>query len=319
MRTLYIVGNGFDIAHGINTPYADFRKFLEVNAPDFLADFESMYDIIPLDPDDWRYTEERQKNWDKWVQKILWRNFEDSIGLPDVDSMYSEAEAQVDGMPERGVKDTLDYFWKERYKFSENLQTYVLQWIQSIDISGVTCKKKCLENDNEDFFLSFNYTETLEKIYGVRKVLHIHGGIPTCTSELPIMGHGNQFLIEDNLRKAKQYLAEGIEWSASIHEAIAQYAQSIYKDTDKIIQDHDEFFSSLDSIDQIICIGISFGDVDIPYLERIEKSIRKDVKWLVYYYDKDGKERLKNVFGITGISRRYETYFIPSTSFWDQE
>ena len=28
LQTLYIFGNGFDIAHGIRTPYAAFREFL---------------------------------------------------------------------------------------------------------------------------------------------------------------------------------------------------------------------------------------------------------------------------------------------------
>ena len=31
MQTLYIFGNGFDIAHGIRTPYAAFREFLKEN------------------------------------------------------------------------------------------------------------------------------------------------------------------------------------------------------------------------------------------------------------------------------------------------
>ena len=61
MKTLYIIGNGFDIAHGIHTPYAAFRDFLEKNYPNFLSDFEFIYDIVPLDSSDWRYTEEAQK------------------------------------------------------------------------------------------------------------------------------------------------------------------------------------------------------------------------------------------------------------------
>ena len=48
MQTLYIFGNGFDIAHGIRTPYAAFREFLKENHESFLTTFESMYDIRPL-------------------------------------------------------------------------------------------------------------------------------------------------------------------------------------------------------------------------------------------------------------------------------
>lgn len=49
LQTLYIFGNGFDIAHGIKTLYAAFREFLKENHESFLTTFESMYNIQPLD------------------------------------------------------------------------------------------------------------------------------------------------------------------------------------------------------------------------------------------------------------------------------
>ncbi len=41
MKTLYLVGNGFDIQHGIRTPYSEFRSFLETHHESFLTDFIS--------------------------------------------------------------------------------------------------------------------------------------------------------------------------------------------------------------------------------------------------------------------------------------
>ena len=60
MQTLYIFGNGFDIAHGIRTPYAAFREFLKENHESFLTTFESMYNIQPLDDTEPWYTKEAQ-------------------------------------------------------------------------------------------------------------------------------------------------------------------------------------------------------------------------------------------------------------------
>ena len=40
-------------------------------------------------------------------------------------------------------------------------------------------------------------------------------------------------------------------------------------------------------------------------------------KWIIYYYSEDDKKRLKDVFGILGLSRKFETYFLPSRMFWD--
>lgn len=52
--------------------------------------------------------------------------------------------------------------------------------------------------------MSFNYTDTLEKVYGIKDVLHLHGGIPSCCEIAPIMGHGNKYIIDLYRRKAKE-------------------------------------------------------------------------------------------------------------------
>lgn len=42
MKRLFIIGNGFDIAHGLPTRYLDFREFLEKNDFSF---FERVFEI----------------------------------------------------------------------------------------------------------------------------------------------------------------------------------------------------------------------------------------------------------------------------------
>ena len=204
MSKLYIFGNGFDIAHGIKTPYSAFRQFLKDNHEDFLTTFESMYNILPLDDTEPWYTEEAQKRWDARVQKDLWNSFEEEMGKPNVDEMYDMALSLVDTMPEEGIIDTLNVYWKEQYGFSEKLQEYVLEWLQDLDLSGLTCKKDSLMNSNSDLFMNFNYTDTLERVYGIRDVFHPHGGIPSCSDVAPIMGHGNLYLINQYRKKAQQ-------------------------------------------------------------------------------------------------------------------
>ena len=318
MSKLYIFGNGFDIAHGIKTPYSSFREYLKNNHEGFLTTFESMYNIQPLDDTEPWYTEEAQKRWDARVQKDLWNCFEEEMGKPNVDEMYDMALSLVDTMPEVGVIDTLNVYWKEQYGFSEKIQKYVLEWLEQLDMSKASCKKDALVNANSDLFMNFNYTDTLERIYGIKDVFHPHGGIPSCCETSPIMGHGNLYLINQYRNKAKEAQEESIEWCESICNAIANYCQSLYKDTDKIISANSRFFGAIEYVDEIICLGVSFGDVDIPYLERIRDTARADTKWYIYYYGDESKKRLKDVFGILGISRLFETYFIRSDSFWDR-
>ena len=40
LMTLYILGNGFDLAHGLPTKYWDFRMYLNAVHPEFLEAFE---------------------------------------------------------------------------------------------------------------------------------------------------------------------------------------------------------------------------------------------------------------------------------------
>ena len=40
MSSLYIIGNGFDLQHGLHTSYWDYRCFLCENYPQTLLDFE---------------------------------------------------------------------------------------------------------------------------------------------------------------------------------------------------------------------------------------------------------------------------------------
>ena len=49
---LYIIGNGFDIAHGILCRFSDFYTYLEENRYDVLEEMEQYYDIYK-DSDLW--------------------------------------------------------------------------------------------------------------------------------------------------------------------------------------------------------------------------------------------------------------------------
>lgn len=55
MSTLFVIGNGFDRAHGLKTSYWDFRKYLEKYAEDFLVQMENLYSIAPFERLDKRF------------------------------------------------------------------------------------------------------------------------------------------------------------------------------------------------------------------------------------------------------------------------
>lgn len=63
MKTLYIIGNGFDIAHKLDTSYWDFRVYLARTYPEFLQEFEHMYNIEQFDPSSPRVSAGAYKQW----------------------------------------------------------------------------------------------------------------------------------------------------------------------------------------------------------------------------------------------------------------
>ena len=61
MSKLYIIGNGFDLAHGLETEYKHFRRYLLVNEESFLYDLERLYGYSPFNPDIYHFLLNQQE------------------------------------------------------------------------------------------------------------------------------------------------------------------------------------------------------------------------------------------------------------------
>lgn len=321
MNSLYIIGNGFDIAHKVDTRYWNFRTFLEEKHWEFLQRFESLYHIQPLDESEYGYSQEAQERWNKNVNKELWSEFERFMATPDIQSMLDYSESVVGNLGlesgNYGIRDTMDAYWRQEFGFIRELQQYVKEWIEQIDLSGVTPRKKAFIGNDSDFFFNFNYTRVLEDVYHAEQVLHIHGTIGADADYDPIMGHCNSQEIEN--RRHLSYDADEAfdEGGASIHEAVANYLREIYKDTDSYISANRYFFEQLHDTNEVIIIGWSAGEVDIPYLQKITSSVSKDTHWTVYYYDQIAYDSLQKALSECNILGNFDIIFRESDSFWD--
>lgn len=319
MNTLYLIGNGFDLAHGLKTSYWDFRGFLDKNYPEFLREFERLYDIGRIDFWDPRVSDDDRKLWEENVKDGLWSDFEKKIGQPNISEMEDISESVLADLNlESGpieIKDTMDAYWKEQYGYVKNFQQYVQEWIESIDTSQVKPLRKALIG-SDDYFINFNYTDLLENVYQIENVLHIHGGVSSVAYDAPIMGHGNKADIEDYTRQARKANAEFCEGEASIKRAVSNYLKSIYKDTEAIIRSNDLFWDKLRDVNKVVIFGLSAGEGDLPYLRKILESVNRDAKWDVYYYDVNAFVGLNMGMGKARIGQLYVTY-IPSDEFWD--
>lgn len=316
MKTLYIIGNGFDVAHGLNTSYWGMREYIGERDPEFLSFFEARYNIWPLDDTEPWYTDKAQERWNKSVNHNLWSVFEHHIGNPNTTEMIEMSESVTEGMPKIGIRDHMDYYWKDEFGSIKKIHAYIKDWIETISTDKLKpiCKSMI---SSTDIFLSFNYTDVLEKVYGIDNVLHIHGGVASISDIEPIMGHCNEQDIKKHRRWAKEADDEFAEAEASVQDAVADYLEAIYKDTNKQIYLNYNFFERLKFVNHVVIIGWSGGEVDLPYLKRIVDSLCPSTRWTVYWYNEVAYNALKNAFKKVGNVDLNLVKFEQSDKFWD--
>ncbi|MFJ1366671.1 bacteriophage abortive infection AbiH family protein [Capnocytophaga canimorsus] len=258
-----IIGNGFDLSHGIKSKYSDFEKF--VNTIDYLLT---------------SYMNEYYSNAD------LWNDFEASLGKISSPNIYnsekSEYMSSIDDFDEKNINMVSDCIFEKSNHINDNIHKTFKEWVNKIDITSAS---KIEEWDSilrkEDLYLSFNYTETLEKIYGIRNVLHIHGDV-----DEPIFGHNS---IDLRLHNED----EGWFLPDEADDATKKLFNNTRKDVDSYIKKENGFFNSLSDIEEIYVIGHSLNDIDAPYFKEIISKV-PNAKWTVFYYIQKEKQDFKN-------------------------
>jgi hypothetical protein len=114
VSVLYIIGNGFDLAHGLPTSYLRFRD----HARDRLSLLEE-YFYFDLD-DDW-----------------MWWDFENKLGHFD-DGIWYDCHCLNDDAESWGeAAGVADAMVDEAEDMVEQLRGEFEQWIESIDLAGI--------------------------------------------------------------------------------------------------------------------------------------------------------------------------------------
>lgn len=276
---LFIIGNGFDLAHGIKSKYWDFGEYLQNYYPGFYGKL-----MAAINND-----------------QGIWSDFEGelpSCGLEMEALGYQMAQNILDEIDYGSMGDNGMGIWiKEQLDFIKQLPEVLRAWIESVDINKPQVYRPDLFQA-DDLYLSFNYTNTLEEVYKIPRenILHIHGDAANPMDVL-IMGHGD----EDEMDRVKQnyhdaksqhYQYESAESNAAILEVVLQFLENTYKDTEKIIYKKRDFFNSLCDVDNVIVIGSSLSSVDYPYFKHIKKI--GEFNWTIIYYDSSNVEVAHN-------------------------
>ena len=254
-KTLFIIGNGFDIAHNIKSSYKDFHDWLLQNRYDeFVTYMESMFPTI------------------KEGVPLLWKDFEEAIGVYDPKQIHVRYFQGIDSY--KYAKETQLRVTERIKPFIDMIPKTLIEWARNI--IGFPCEKKFEGLTQDCKYLTFNYTLVLESIYDINpyNICHIHGCID---DEGIIVGHNHR--IDPQNEDEKQFNIK-----MSIRNIVELMNKSV-KPVMDLIQKNSTFFNSLYDIDRIIVIGHSMAKVDMPYFVEISKHIKRDCIWHFYWHD----------------------------------
>lgn len=283
-KSLVIIGNGFDLMHGVKSSYWDFQKTIGKNSS--LRFYMETY----LDTSD------------------LWSNLEDSLGMLNysiflnpyiIDMWLDNFDAYNPDAQAADFFAAVETAIGPTFEIPRELKQRFKKWVKTLGVGSEDRPFSMLHGNYK--VLSFNYTEFIESLYGAKSnnVCYIHG----CRknngkSHELILGHrpGMEDEQWDKVKLKpfkfknpyKRYIMESALETAA-REA-AWYEESTTKKCSDIIKKHRQFFDGLSDIEEIFVIGHSLSEVDYPYFEEICK--KTNAKWYIGYHSLDDLKRL---------------------------
>lgn len=282
MKRLYIIGNGFDICHGIDSRYSDFQKFAYNKIGYVASQMEIFYPYLSSSNGEWYDVESALGKIDP---RATYEECNEDFEI-DYDHMMRSA-AYLEDNP----KILLEQYLRDFHHCFE-------EWVQAIDINFVE-KDSRFNFQSDDLFFTFNYTDTLETVYGIeeKNINHIHGN--RLKGEEPVLGFGSDC----------EHIFEPSEsdttYEENSYQFICEVANEEEKDTASIIALNEKYgyWKTLNGIDYVIVIGHSYSTVDISYFDKISHSVSVGANWHLYCYTAEDRCRATEMMKIIGVSK----------------
>lgn len=255
MTNLVILGNGFDIWHRLPTAYWHFYDQYNSILEEHIHYFNDLCDT-----------------------DAEWANFEESLGSFDQDNFHDNSALQP-SLEEMADDPKLLYGFEDEISIKTDelvneITSSFKSWVGSIKVNTAT---KLIELPKSFRFINFNYTTTLQDVYGVpnENILHIHGKV----KENIIFGHGrcNNVVSKNISERDEPWFEESQKNASSVY-------QLLHKPVDEILERNRPQLESYGDITDIIVIGHSINDIDIPYFQCILDTY-PNAKWTNYNYE----------------------------------
>ncbi|KLN58095.1 MULTISPECIES: bacteriophage abortive infection AbiH family protein [Pseudomonadota] len=250
--TLYVIGNGFDLWHSIPSGLGAFKKFVLGVDRDIHREVE---DYLPAG-ENWCDLEMALAELDADMLVDNLGHFMGSYGAEDwSDSGHHDFQYEVGNVVER---------------LSTDLRSRFAEWIRALPTpTPETAPRRLAQLDPEALFLTFNYTNTLSRLYGVdpARVLHIHGRADEADEEL-VLGHAWNPQSRRSLN-ARADIEDIDTRLVEANDTIDDYFSATFKRSEELIARYRPFFEALDTVDHVVVLGHSLSPVDAIYFKAL--------------------------------------------------
>lgn len=308
---ILLIGNGFDLAHGLPTKYTDFLEWVKLQWK--LYDVTGVLEIFDyVIQNKWiSYFFEVNSLYDNWV------DFEREIGniIKSIDydmlngfcdydinnhvNVLSNAFLKKEFLKDEEItfKKIRDVLYDDLKKLCRAFEIYLLEDVERIEVEKISPD---IEEINPDKVLSFNYTNTYEKLYGENINIeydYIHGKANinnTIETNNMILGI-NEYLTKKKRNKYIDFIA------------FKKFYQRIYKETGcKYKEWVEEVRKNKEKQHSLYIFGHSLDVTDKDILR--DFILNDNVTTTIYYFSKDDLGRkianLVKVIGQDELIRR---------------
>lgn len=264
-RKLYVIGNGFDRHHEIESGYEGFKVFVEMRNKEL---FNQIDTYLPVGAE--------------------WWELEAALSDLDIENIVDDnshfmVPYGADGWRESAHEDFQYEIQRVVSCLSTDLRAEFSRWVRQLEIPrSLSAKLRLQSLDKAGLFFSFNYTPTLVDIYDVPEanILYIHGRASDAEAQL-ILGHGWSPLKRSSLNDRPD-IARLDTRLVEANNILDKHFSDTFKPTEGIIQTNDAFFDSLSDIDEVVVLGHSLSMIDQPYFHAILRAGSvAEAQWIV--------------------------------------
>ncbi|MCH3968623.1 MAG: bacteriophage abortive infection AbiH family protein [Atopobiaceae bacterium] len=362
---LYILGNGFDLAHHLPTSYENDYNIIVKNTcsselwdklnelyfscggkpqPKLWSEFESRVGFIS-DEEEKRLRDTADGKLDE-LREVASDDGIDTTQDRDIDMQLFDKDDEIDcAVPSRESMFQFIPFEDSPSDIHAMLNVCMEEMVEAAN-DKLSSTKPIGTINPESYFITFNYTNTLEDVYQIdeSKILHIHGKLNE-----PLIWGNDKHVIEGNvIDVAPNYdsiidgrVPYGSNDGFASYSGYAAQQDSIAQGSTTVSDASDVAVSTLSAIGNamvktidvnklvdfinvipgdvstIYVLGHSLGSVDGEYFEQIDKRCPR-AKWVISYRCKKDRLTLKkaanSLLGNSSITFRQFGTLFQSTS-----